>query len=206
MRTRSWHIGGIAAALALAAPAASAGQLKVVTVAAPAVNCVFHIDCIITVTDSIGTVPLGNLTTPGTARLQSRTFTGGPGTPGSGKTGYEYRLDMTQASGSLECIAGIVVNFGPVAQLPYSNNTPADVYVVTQGGLGSIGISSAELDGDVITFNFSKLLCASTPANAANTTFFFGLASAKTPVAITGGVFGTGNPPYYAVDARAPQH
>jgi len=207
MRDARLTVCGIAAALMIVSSAASAGPLKVVTVAAPAVNCVFHADCKITVTDSIGEVPLGNLNSPGTARLQSRTFTGGAGTPGAGKTGYEYRLDMTQASGSLECIGGIVVNFGPVSQLPYSNNVPADVYVITQGGLGTIGISSAELDGDVITFNFSKLLCASTPANSANTTFFFGLASVHTPVAITAGVFATGTTtPYYTVNARAPQH
>ena len=205
MRAAQWTFCGTVAAALCASPA-FAGKLKVVNVAAPAVNCVFHADCRITVTDSIGNVPLGNLTTPNTARLQSRTFTGEAGTPGAGKTGYEYRLDLTQASGSLECLAGIVVNFGPIAQLPYSNNVAADVFVVTQGGLGSIGISTAEQDGDVITFNFSKLLCASTPANAANTTFFFGLASAKTPVKIQAGVFGTGNPPYYSVDARAPQH
>ena len=191
----------------IASSAACAGQLKVVTVGAPAVNCVFHSDCKITVNDSTGNVPLGNLTTPGTAWLQSRTFTGAAGTPGAGKTGYEYRLDMTQASGSLECIAGIVVNFGPVSQLPYSNNVPADVYVITQGGLGTIGISSAELDGDVITFNFSKLLCAASQANSANTTFFFGLASVHTPVAISAGVFVTGTTtPYYSVPARGPQH
>jgi len=205
MRTAQWTLCGTIAAALCASPAFG-GKLKVVNVAAPAVNCVFHADCRITVTDSIGNVPLGNLTTPGTARLQSRTFTGAAGTPGAGKTGYEYRLDMTQATGSLECLAGIVVNFGPIAELPYSNNVPADVFVVTQGGLGSIGISSAEQDGDVITFNFSKLLCASTPANAANTTFFFGLASVNPPVAISAGVFATGNPPYFSIPARAPKH
>src|SRR5262249_16845102 len=134
MRAAQWTVCGAAAVLAMSAPAAFGGQLKVVNVAGPGVNCGFHIDCKITLTDTIGNVPPGNLAMPGTARLQSRTFTGAAGTPGNGKTGYDYRLDMTQASGSLECLAGIVVNFGPVAQLPYSNNLPADVYVVTQGG------------------------------------------------------------------------
>jgi hypothetical protein len=149
---------------------------------------------------------LQNLDAPNTAWLQSRTFTGMPGTPGAGKTGYEYRLDMTQASGALQCVAGIVVNFGPVTQLPFKNNMPADVYVITQGGLGTIGIASAEQDGDVITFNFSKFICPSEPANAANTTFFFGLASANPPAPIVAGVFVTASPPYYNVPARAPQH
>jgi hypothetical protein len=197
---------GLAAVLAMAPSAALAAQLKVVNVAAPAVVCVFNTACSVTVNDSLGYVAMQALDAPKTARLQSRTFPGAAGTPAAGKTGYEYRLDLAQASGSLECLGGVVIDFGPVTQLPYANNTPADVYVVTQGGLGTIGIASAELDGTVITFQFDKLLCASEPANAANTTFFFGLASAGAPVAIQAGVFATGSTPYYAVDARSPSH
>src|ERR1700730_18266339 len=160
-RTRSWTAVAI---VTLAAPiTAPAGQLQVVEVAAPAINCVYSADCTITVTDSVGQLTLQNLDTPNTAWLQSRTFTGMAGTPGAGKTGYEYRLDMTQATGALQCVGGIVVNFGPISQLPFKNNTPADAYVITQGGLGTIGIGSAEQDGDVITFNFSKFICPSKP-------------------------------------------
>lgn len=181
-------------------------QLKVVTVAAPAVNCVYSANCTITVTDTVGQLTLQNLDTPNTAWLQSRTFTGMAGTPGAGKTGYEYRLDMTQATGALQCVGGLVVNFGPISQLPFANNTPADVYVVTQGGLGTIGIGSAYQSGDIITFNFSQSICASKPANPADTTFFFGLASVHPPAPTLAGVFVTGSPPYYNVPARAPQH
>jgi hypothetical protein len=203
----------IAAAIVLASTAVAAGQeqtvgtaLKVVTVAAPAVNCVYDKSCTIVVNDSVGQLALGNLDAPNTAWLQSRTFTGAAGTPGAGLTGYEYRLDMTQASGSLECVGGVVIDFGPVTQLPFASSTPADVYVVTQGGLGTIGLASALQSGDVITFTFDKAICASEPANSANTTYFFGLASAKPPVAISAGIFGTGSPPYYAVPALAPNH
>jgi len=206
MHMRRNLLTGIAVSMLTASTPAFAGMLKVVEVAAPAVNCVFSANCTITVTDSVGQLTLQNLDTPNTAWLQSRTFTGAAGTPGAGKTGYEYRLDMTQATGALQCVGGIVVNFGPIAQLSYKNNMPADVYVVTQGGLGTIALGSAEQDGDVITFNFSKFLCPSKPASAANTTFFFGLASAHPPAATTAGVFVTGSPPYYNVPARAPQH
>jgi hypothetical protein len=206
MRIRSVLWPAIAAAMLAAPTAALAGTLTVVEVAAPAVNCVYSPNCTITVTDSVGQLPLANLDVKDTAWLQSRTFTGAAGTPGAGKTGYEYRLDMTQASGALECIGGIVINFGPLSQLPYKNNQPADVYVVTQGGLGTIGLASAEQDGDVITFSFAKFICASEPANPANTTFFFGLASVNPPVPISAGVFATGNPPYFSVPARAPKH
>jgi hypothetical protein len=206
MHGRPYLYAATAAATLLASTPAPAGPLKVDTVAAPGVNCVFAANCTITVTDSVGQLPLANLNTPNTAWLQSRTFTGAAGTPGAGKTGYEYRLDMTQASGSLECINGIVVNFGPITQLPYKNNVPSDVYVITQGGLGTIGLGDVEKDGDVITFNFAKSICATEQVNAALTTFFFGLASVNPPVATSAGVFGTGNPPYYSIPARAPKH
>jgi len=206
MQGRTYVYAAIAAATVLISTSVSAGPLTVVEVAAPAINCVFSANCTITVTDSVGQLPLANLNKPNTAWLQSRTFTGAAGTPGAGKTGYEYRLDMTQASGSLECINGIVVNFGPLTQLPYKNNQPTDGYVITQGGLGSIGLGDVEQDADVITFNFAKPICATEQVNAALTTFFFGLASVNPPVAISAGVFATGLQPYFSIPARAPKH
>jgi hypothetical protein len=202
IRCKRWPAAALLAAISTAA---SAGPLKVVQVTAPAVNCVYSKTCTVMVSDSVGQLPLGNLDNKNTAWLQSRTFTGAAGTPAAGLTGYEYRLDMTQASGSLECIGGVVINFGPIAQLPFANNTPADAYVITKGGLGTIGVSAAQAS-DVITFTFDKAICASEPANAANTTFFFGLASVHPPTSISAGIFGTGNPPYYSVPALAPQH
>ena len=202
----------IAAAIVFLSTAAVAQEptpgvkLKVVTVAAPAVNCVYSPNCTVTVTDSVGQLVLQNLDNKNTAWLQSRTFTGAAGTPGAGKTGYEYRLDMTQASGALQCVGGLVLDFGPISELPFANNTPADVYVITQGGLGTIGLAAAYQSGNIITFNFTTLICASEPANAANTTFFFGLASANPPIATTAGVFVSGSPPYYNVPARGPKH
>ena len=206
MRARFCLRPAVAAAILTISNAASGGPLKVVEVAAPAINCVFDPSCTVTVSDSVGQIALQNLDKPNTVFLQSRTFTGAPGTPAAGKTGYDYRLDMTQASGSLQCVAGIVINFGPITQLPFKNNMPADVYVVTQGGLGTVGLASADQDVDVITFTFDKFICPSEPANPANTTFFFGLASANLPTAITAGVFVTGAPPFYNAAARAPMH
>lgn len=187
----------IAAAAALSAPAYAA-DLTVVNVGAPAVNCVFNASCTVVVTDSVGTLqytPLGS-----GAFLQSRTYAGEPGTPGAGTTAYEYRVDLTQATGDTECLAGVVVNFGPVVQLTYPQNQPAQVYVITQGGIGSVGIQSAEQDGDVITFTFNGYLCAG------QSSYFFGMAAAKGPQSATATLFGFGDPPFVQTDARTPQH
>jgi hypothetical protein len=194
-------------ALALAGKASAiAAPLSIVEVGAPAVNCVFAADCILHVNDSTGAVAMPFLATPGTVWLQSRTFTGAAGTPGGGKTGYLYRLSMTQAAGSGECLVGLVLNFGPVVKLPYKAGTMADVFVITAGGLGTVKLKSAEQDGNVITFEFEKPMCVPpTPSDSA-TTFFFGMASSQTPTFMPAIIYGYGSPPTYEVDARAPLH
>lgn len=152
------------------AGAAHAQVLTVVEVGAPAVNCVFRTDCVIPVSDTTGNILLPTIGA-GTAWLQSRTFAGEAGAPGAGTTGYEYRISMTQASGSSDCVTGFSLNFGPHKPLPYKNNAPADVYVVTTGGLGTIGLAKAERFGDVIEFALNKALCVDGATSIANTTF-----------------------------------
>jgi hypothetical protein len=195
---KSWAIIPVAATtLALAHPA-QAASLKVVAVAAPAINCVFDASCTVSGTDHLGTLnftPLGD-----GARLQSRTFAGKAGTPGAGKTAYLYRVDLTKGAGFTDCTAGLVLNFGPVTKLDYQPNSPADMFVITSGGLGSVGVKSAEQDGDVITVLFDKYLCAG------DTSYFFGVASANPPVAKTATLYGIGNPPVVQTGADLPQH
>ena len=186
--------------------AIDAAPLKIVKVNAPAVNCVFRANCTIPVTDSTGVIAMPLIKTPGTVWMQSRTFTGAANTPAAGKTGYEYRLSMTQAAGTGECIVGFTINFGPVAQLPYQQNNQAHVYVVTTGGLGSIGLKSADQDGDVITFEFEKPICVPAAPSVSATTFFFGLASTHAPKKTTASAYAFGDPPFYSFDVRTPNH
>lgn len=181
-----------------------ADPLKVVDVAAPAVNCVFEANCTVVVNDTTGGVPLAF--EAGKPFLQSRTFKGAEGTPAAGLTGYEYRVDLTTAAGAVGCLLGLVVNFGPVQTLDYTANTPAQVYVVKQGGLGSVGVKSAEKDGEVITFTFDKPLCVGNNPGQGASTFFFGLASKKPPHAIQAGMWGYGTPAFIALEARAPAY
>jgi len=195
----------LAGAIVLAsATLAAAKPLTVVQVKAPDVNCVFQTSCSVTVTDSTAEIPLNF--SAGSPFLQSRTFTGAAGTPAAGLTAYEYRVDMRSAGGSVDCLLGLVVDFGPVQALPYKAGGTAHVYVVTQGGLGSVGVKSAEQDGNVIEFTFDKPMCVGVKANSGESTFFFGLASAKPPHAITAGMWGLGTPAYISLAARAPQH
>ena len=199
-------VAGAAAVLSLGVAAAQSQPLTVVEVNAPAVNCVFHPACTITVSDTVGFIPLPYLAAPRTAFLQSRTFGGAPGTPAAGKAGYMYRISLTQAGGSADCLGGLVLNFGPGLKLPYAPGKLADVFVITSGGLGSIGLRSAERFGEVIVFELAKMLCLEGGPNVSNTTFFFGLAADTPAMATAAQIFGSGSPPLYSVDARVPSH
>src|SRR5262245_5024315 len=116
-------VAGAAAAVVRSVLAAQAQPLTVVEVNAPAVNCVFHPACTITVSDSVGFIPLPYLVAPNTAFLQSRTFSGAPGTPAAGKAGYMYRISLTQAGGSPDCLGGLALNFGPEIGRPSCRKT-----------------------------------------------------------------------------------
>src|SRR4051794_19099236 len=106
---RGWSkLSGAVFALAILPCGAQAQILKVVEVGAPAINCVFQTDCNIPVTDTVGNILFPTLTA-GTAWLQSRTFAGEAGAPGVGTTGYEYRISMTQASGSSDCVVSFTI-------------------------------------------------------------------------------------------------
>jgi hypothetical protein len=185
---------------------AGATSLSVVTVSAPEINCIYETDCTVTVTDTVANITLPSMT--GAGRLQSRTFAGQGGAPAAGKTGYEYRLDMTQATaiGDVACVTGLEINFGPITKLQYNKVGPLDdVFVITKGGLGSIGLASAEQERGVITFTFSQPVCAADTSGPGKTTYFFGLTSAHTPKAIVAKVE---VPAFDPVDikARAPNH
>jgi hypothetical protein len=195
----------VLAAFTMLPGASQAQKLKVVEVSAPAINCVFNASCTITVSDSVGNILLPTIA-PGTAWLQSRTYSGVAGTPAAGLTGYEYRISMTQASGQAECITGFTLNFGPHKPVTYQANTQADVFVITGGGLGTIGLKSAERFGEVIEFTLTSPLCLNGPSDIKNTTFFIGLAAAATPMHVNAQVAATGSTPIFAPDARVPTH
>jgi hypothetical protein len=162
----------------------SAAQLNFVNVSAPGINCVFSATCTVVVTDTVDTITVPPLLWSGTARLQSRTFVGKPGTPGAGKTAYEYRVDLTQAvsDGEAPCVTSLDVDFGPVSKLQYNKAGPLDdVYVVAKGGIGTIGLYAVEQNGEVITFTFNEPICAGPASGQGHSSYFVGVASTLPP-------------------------
>jgi hypothetical protein len=164
------------AVLLLLVPAALfAAPLKVVNVNAPAVNYVFSPSGVVTVTDTTAAIWGGGF-------LQSRYYRALPGSPAAGKYVYEYRVDLRNSVGVLAigAITSITVNFGPnVGTLDFNGDGMADdVFVVTSGGLGSVGLASATRSGNSITFNFAAggVAQGGSPGNG-QSSYFFGIVS-----------------------------
>lgn len=192
------------ALICLAFTTACVTPLKVVNVGAPAINCVFDPSCTVTVTDTTAPIPIP---AGGTNFLQSRTFMGVSGAPASGLYAYEYRIDLRNAIGItyIPCISSLTVEFGPVVStLDYNSDGEADqVYVITSGGLGSIGLAKAEKSDGEITLTFNTPVCAGGHPGGGESSFFFGLVSTQPPKPVTATVKETTGT-VHNVQARAP--
>lgn len=164
----------------------AAVPLDIVTVGAPAINCKFSTSCTLTVNDSTDHFTIGPTT--GDAFLQSRTWPPGEaGTAAAGLYGYMYRLDLRKLAGitALPCINQFIIDFGPIARLDYDDNgSDDDVWVITSGGLGTVGPSSAEKSGDSVIFSFNPPICAGSHPGGGDSSYFFGLTSTRSPRAV----------------------
>lgn len=172
------------------ASTAQAAPLSIVQVSAPPINCVFDASCTVVVNDT--TAPIA-LTGSGTGFFQSRTFRGLPGSAAAGRYAYLYRVDLRQAVGtlSLGCVNSVTVNFGPVVStLDFNGDgTSTDqVFVVSSGGIGTIGLASADKVGNQITFTFSSPVCAGSRPGAGQSSFFWGLVSTAQPRFVTASI------------------
>lgn len=172
----------LAAIVSMGLAGVHAAPLTIVNVGAPAINCVFDPTCSIFVTDTTDTIALPG--GAGTGFLQSRTFTGQPGSPAAGLYGYEYRIDLREMMGItfVPCIDSLTIDFGPVVNtLDYNGDAAVgeEVYVVTMGGSGTVAPVSADQVGRRVTFRFGPPVCARA------STYFFGLACTEPPREVT---------------------
>lgn len=189
----------------LAGSVAQAVPLKVVNVTAPAINCIFNPTCTVIVNDTSDNV---TLSTGGTGFFQSRTYTGKPGSPAADLFAYEYRLDLRNAVGvtAISCVDAISFDFGSVVStLDYNaDKKPDQVFVITGGGIGTIGIASASKSGNKITFKFTSPVCGGGGPGKGDSSFFWGLVSQAGPLFVTAKVHETGGA-VHNIQARAPK-
>ncbi len=191
--------------------AAHSTALKIVNVGAPAINCVFNTECQVTVTDNIGTVPLPGISGQsqwkdrGPAVLQSRSNAGAKGSPAAGETAYLYRMVLTSAVGS-GCVNTLKLDVGPIKKHYFNfSGTLADVFVVTSGGIGTIGLSSASQEGNIVTFKFNKPVCAGPSPDKGDSSYFFGFAAGTEPMQTSSKVEASGGAAF-DVPTRVPRH
>jgi len=184
--------------------AIAAAPLKVVNVSAPAINCVFNSTCTVTVNDTTDNIAMS---TGGTGFLQSRTYKGAAGSPAAGLFAYEYRIDLRNAVGAvaISCIDWMTISFGPVvSSLNYGGDAkPDQVFVVTGGGIGTIGIASAVQTGSNIKFKFTSPVCEVGTPGKGDSSFFWGLVSKTQPKFVTATLHEPGGATHI-VKARAP--
>lgn len=149
-----------------AAPALAAQPLAIVNVQAPKVNYVF---------DPGGTIVVQDLSAKiwTNGFLQSRNFPGAAGAPAKGLYAYEYRIDLRNEVGitAIPFITSLSVDIGPNVKLDFNGDKKLDdVFVITKGGMGTIGLASAVRTGNVVKFTFTS------PVGRASS-FFFGFVS-----------------------------
>jgi hypothetical protein len=193
----------LASLVCLAPFSAKAAPLKIVNVGAPAINCVFSTSCSVRVKDTKEDVPLS---TGGKGVLRTRTFKGASGSPAEGLFAYEYRLDLTDAAGTKPaCIDSITLSFGPVVStLDFLGaKRPGQVFVITSGGTGSIGLASAVQTRGTIRFRFRSPVCSGTSGAKGASTYFWGLVSEQPPRNITALLHETGGATH-VVKTRSP--
>ncbi len=184
--------------------AVEAVPLRVVNVSAPAINCVFNPTCTVTVNDTSDNIPMS---TGSTGFLQSRAYIGAPGAPAPWANVYEYRIDLRNAVGAtaISCIDSMKIDFGEVAMLDFNGDSrPDQVFVITGGGIGTIGIASAIQTGSSIRFNFTSPICEGGAPGKGDSSFFWGLVSKTPPKFVTATMHETGGVDH-TVKARAPK-
>jgi len=179
---------------ALAWTGAQAGpvNLNYVFVSAPPINCVFDTSCITPVSDTTSRIPFPGWPANTPFFLQSRAFDGTSGAPAAGLYGYEYRVDLdvpakfTGPSG--ECLYSVTIDFGSIVPMDFDGSgTKNPVYVITEGGIGTIAPDAVLQDGSQVTFVFAAegdtgLISQMCPGGDS---FFIGLVSTQPPTATT---------------------
>ena len=185
-------------ALGLAVPAMA---LNVVNTSAPSINCLFSTTCSVVVNDMGSNLPNGG-------RIQSRIFQGQPGSPLAGKWVYLYRVNMANAVGLtyIPYVDGMYIyGWGtPVAyDYNFDSNYTDQVFVITAGGIGTVGLSSVNVFWGATFFNLSSPVYGGSFPGDGESSYFFGMVSNYPPTVKTAQVHQDNG--YVAVNVYAPQ-
>jgi hypothetical protein len=185
---------------------AVAEPLATINLGSPALRCVFATNkrCNLNGTASTGVIPIPGI--GGSAVLHSLTFPADPDSWAAGSTGYEFRIDLSQATAgpTKACVTRLTLDVGPLSRLPYMGRADLyDVFVINTGATGFVGLASAERAESAITFVFAKPVCPGAGSDKGESSYFFGFAAAAAPREISAQV-GLDSGETLDVAARAP--
>ncbi len=163
---------------------ALAEPLTIVDLSSPALRCVFSTSphCNLDGTTTLGPIPIPGIS--GSAVLHSLTFPAFADSHAAGTTGYEFRVDLTQATAgpTKVCVTRLTLDAGPIKSLPYMGRADVfDVFVIQTGATGFVGVASAEQAGPAMTFTFAKPVCPGSGSDKGGSSYFFGFAAAAAP-------------------------
>jgi len=179
--------------LLLLAPAAAAQPLKIATVSAPAIQCVFSPRCKVAVEDLSAPVATSGFLQSRNYKAAARLYV------------YEYRLDLREAVGT-NGIATLTVDVGPNARLDFDGDgSKDDVFVTTKGNLGNVGLLSAVRSGSRVIFTFLTPVAGGSAPGKGDSSFFFGLVSRYPRHTVAASAAGAGGAPLQ-LDAWAPSY
>jgi hypothetical protein len=161
-----------------------AEPLTITNLSSPAVRCVFATNkhCNLDGTASTGAIPIPGIA--GSAVLRSLTFPAEPESSAAGLKGYEFRLDLTQATAgpTRACVTQLTLDAGPLSPLPYTaRGDKFEVFVINTHVAGFVGLASAERTGPAITFVFEKPVCPGAGSDKGESSYFFGFGAAGAP-------------------------
>lgn len=158
-------------------------QFKNVT---PGIYCRFSPDCHVASIDRKSSATVTNLAV--SCILRSRSFAaanaGGAYGGSADVYGYEYQVTLNndgENGTNFVAIKSLALNFGYVETFAFGNHASNQVWVVTDGGTGSVAPTSAAFSGTNVVFNFSPPLFLGTLTNKTVSTYSFGMMSSYKP-------------------------
>jgi hypothetical protein len=174
------------------------GVPRRVEVAAPDIHFLFHPPPSIGLQDFSGSLaPIG---ATGAGFVQSRLLPRAPaGVAASGLFGYEYRVHLigVAGGGANACITDLTLEVGPVIPLNYDGSGLSNIFVITQGALGTVRPAFAVQLRDRLTLFFDPPICPG------ESSVFIGFASRYPPrdeIAELHDAHGN----FYAIPAKVP--
>jgi len=171
-----------------------AQSLQILSANAPGIYCRFSPNCSVTPVEQSDSFTPTNVAA--TCVLQSRSFSGNT-MDSKDRYGYEYRIILNSAGATetnVLTVDSLTLDCGAPDYFSFGLHASNQVWVVSTGGPGDVGPSSAESEGDVAkktTFYFSPPVTLTTPADQSSDTYYFGMMSDGAPRITTAILSGT---------------